>query len=175
MIFPWVSRASSWVPATTREDGREVFSEDVVLALAKAHLRELAAEVRTGCTAGHLESVLQNPELRLGFELLPEIVAEHALRKIGTPRSFEYVLLDRRDRSHSFKVALHPIFGQVHHMAAHGLLPSEALHVIAKASSYADTVARALNSGEQLSNLSICVAPLGLRLHQGRLEIKGGE
>lgn len=117
---------------------------------------------------------MQNPELRLAYELVPEIIAEYALRKLSAPMDFAYVLNDRHGRPYSFKVAQHPVARPVHDNLASRLLPASALETIAKASSYVGAVSKALNAGEKLANLSICVAPIGLGLHQGRLEIKEG-
>jgi hypothetical protein len=94
------------------------------------------------------------------------------LRKLSAPKDFEYVLSDRHGRPYTFKVAQHPVVRLVHDNLIRELLPASAVHVIAEGSGYADAVSKALNAGENLANLSICVAPIGLNLHQGRLEIK---
>ncbi|MER9935706.1 hypothetical protein [Mesorhizobium sp. M0088] len=172
MIFSLFRRAAPWAPAIAGENGQLLFTQDFSLQLAKLHLAEYGYQSETEATSDRLDLVLQNPELRLGYELVPEIIAEYALRKLSAPRDFEYVLSDRSGQSHTFKVARHPVFQPIHDNLARELLPASAVRVIADASSYADAVSKALNSGEKLKNLSVCVAPIGLQLHQGRLEIK---
>jgi len=117
---------------------------------------------------------LRDAELRLAYELVPEIIAEYVLRTIFAPKDFEYVLSDRHGRSHGFKVAEHPVSQPVHDSLESGLMTASAVRVITEGSSYADAVSKALNAGEKLENLSFRVAPTGLSLHQGRLEIKEG-
>lgn len=174
MIFSLSRRAARWTPATTGENGELLFTADFVLELARLHLSEHGHESQatTELTSDRLKQVMQNPELRLAYELVPEIIAEYALRKLSAPADFAYVLNDRHGRSYSFKVTQHPVARPIHNNLASELLPASAVETIAKASSYAGAVSKALNAGEKLANLSVCVAPFGLELHLGRLEIR---
>ncbi|CAN7719799.1 hypothetical protein [Mesorhizobium sp. LjNodule214] len=176
MIFSLFRRGAPWTPAAVSENGEVLFTPEFTHELATLRLSDNGyrseIEARTKLASNQLDLILQNPELRMGYELVPEIIAEYALRKISAPRDFEYVLGDRHGRPHSFKVAQHPAFQSVHDNLAHELLPASAVRTIAEGSSYAAAVSRALNAGEKLENLSVCVAPIGLHLHQGRLVIK---
>lgn len=174
MIFSLFRRAERWVPATIGENGEPLFTADIALELIGLHLSEYGqeSEATTEFASDRLKQVLQNPDLRLAYELVPEIIAEHALRKLSAPRNFEYVLSDRHGRSYSFEVAKHPVVRPVYDSLAREQLPVSAVQTVAKASSYAAAVSKALDAGEKLADLSISVAPFGLNLHQGRLEIK---
>lgn len=174
MISSLFQRVERWAPATTGENGEPLFTADFALELAGLHLLEHGDERgdTTEPSSGRLNQVLQNPELRLAYELVPEIIAEYALRKLSAPKDFEYALSDRHGRSYRFKVAQHPIVRPVHDAIARQLLPAFTVQTVAKASSYAATVSTALNAGEKLENLSVCVTPIGLCLHQGKLEIR---
>lgn len=175
LIFSLFRRSEPWTPVTVGENGQLLFTSDFALELARLRLSDYGFESASGKTASdRSDHILRNPELRLGYELVPEIIAEYALRAISMPKDFEYVLGDRHGRSYGFKVAQHPVFQPVHDYLASGLLAASDVRVIAEGSSYADAVAKALNAGEKLANLSICFAPIGLSLHQGRLEIKEG-
>jgi hypothetical protein len=174
LIFSLFRRDTGWAPATTGDNGELLFTADFALELIRLHLSEYGhgSEARAELASDRLKQVPQNPELRLAYELVPEIIAEYALRKFSAPKDFEYVLSDRHGRPYSFKVAQHPVVRPVHDNLARELLPASAVQIVAKASSYADAVSKALNAGEKLADLSIRVAPFGLNLHQGRLEIK---
>jgi len=167
-------RAERWTPGTTSENGEPLFTADFALELARLHLSNLGNESEAAAkpASDRLKQILENPELRLAYELVPEIIAEYALRKLSAPKTFEYVLSDRNGQAYTFKVASHPIVRPVHDSIARELLPASAVEMIAKASSYADAVSNALNAGEALADLTVCTAPIGLGLHRGRLEIK---
>lgn len=174
MIFSLFQGLERWAPATKGENGEPIFTSDFALELARLYLLDHGDESgdTTELSSGLLNQVLQNPELRLAYELVPEIIAEYALRKLSAPKDFEYALSDRHGRPYSFKVAQHPIVRPVHDALARQLLPAFTVQTVAKASSYAATVSKALNAGEKLENLSICVTPIGLGLYQGKLEIR---
>ncbi|WP_137931113.1 hypothetical protein [Mesorhizobium comanense] len=169
MISSLFRLAERWAPATRGENGEPLFTVDLALELAELHVSD---DRESGSESDRLKQVLQNPELRLAFELVPEIIAEHALRKLSAPKDFEYVLCDRHGRGHGFKVATHPIAQLIHEALARDLLPAPTVQTVGKASSYADAVSRALNAGEKLADLTVCVAPIGLGLHRGKLEIR---
>ncbi len=84
------------------------------------------------------------------------------------------MLKDRDGQPHSFKVTLHPVVPAVHNFLASGLLPQSTVRIIGNSSSYAAAVSKALDAGEALADLSVIVAPIGLTLHNGKLEITGG-
>ncbi len=157
-----------WMPASNGENGQLLFTVDIALQFARLHLSEL--ESVAGVVSNSLEEMLQDSELRLGYELVPEVIAEHALRTISAPRISGYVLHDRHGQPHMFMISQHPVFQPVCDVLALELLPASAVRTIAKSSAYADAVSKALNAGEKLADLSIYVAPIGLKIHQGRLE-----
>ncbi|MDX8447285.1 hypothetical protein [Mesorhizobium captivum] len=169
MIPSLFRHGAAWAPATVSADGNALFTPDFVLELTRLHLSGNGQQ-----SSVRLNEILENPELRLGYELVPEIIAEYALRGISAPRSFKYLLRDRDGRHKSFEVALHPIVPLVHHVLENQLVPQSAVSIIAKGSSYADAVSKALNAGEALADLSIAVAPIGLGLHREKLEITEG-
>ncbi|MDG4875461.1 hypothetical protein P9273_10170 [Mesorhizobium sp. WSM4935] len=174
MIYSLFRRTERWAPAIMGENGKPLFTAELALELAKLHLSRLEDEsgATREPTSGRLKQILQSPELRLAYQLVPEIIAEYALRKLSAPKAFDYVLSDRHGRAYTFNVARHPIVRPVHDALARQLLPAFTVETVGKASSYAAAVSNALNAGEKLENLSVCVAPTGLGLHQDKLEIK---
>jgi hypothetical protein len=172
VIFSLFRRSKRWAPATADENGEPLFTTDLALKLARLHVADDRNE--SAPESDRLKQILQNPELRLAYELVPEIIAEHALRKLSAPKDFEYVLSDRPGPTHSFKVAAHPIAQLIYDALARELLPALIVQSVGKSSSYADAISRALNAGEKLEDLTVCVAPIGLSLHRGKLEINKG-
>ncbi|MDX8539353.1 hypothetical protein RFM23_17170 [Mesorhizobium abyssinicae] len=174
MIYSLFRRTERWAPATTGEHGEPLFTPEFALELTRLHLSGLGDEsgAASEATPDRLKQVLQSPELLLAYELVPEIIAEYSLRKLSAPKAFDYVLSDRHGRAYAFNVARHPVVRPVHDALARQLLPAFTVETVGKASSYAATVSSALNAGQQLENLSVCVAPIGLGLHRDKLEIK---
>ncbi|TPI23020.1 hypothetical protein [Mesorhizobium sp. B4-1-1] len=174
MISSLFRRTRLWAPAATGENGEPLFTANLALEWAAQHASDHQDEsdATSASASSRLKQVPQNPELRLAYELVPEIIAEYALRSLSAPKDFEYVLSDLQGRRHSFKVARHPIARLVHDALARGQLPSLTVQTVATASSYAGAVSKALDAGEKLEDLTVCVAPIGLGLRQGKLEIR---
>ena len=67
---------------------------------------------------------------------------------------------------------IHPLESQLQTKTFRELLPTLILQSVGRASSYSSVISRALNAGEKLAESIVCVAPIGIRLHRGKLEIK---
>jgi len=174
VIFSLFRRAERWAPATVGENGKPLFTSDFALELARLHVSDHGdeSEAAAASASDRLKQLLQVPELRLAYELVPEIISEYVLRRLSAPKGFEYVLSDRHGQRYRFRVDKHPIAQPIYNVLARELLPTLILQSVGRASSYSSVISRALNAGEKLAELIVCVAPIGIRLHRGKLEIK---
>ncbi|MFI0843263.1 hypothetical protein [Mesorhizobium sp. IMUNJ 23232] len=166
-----------WKPATRDGEGRELFTERVVIQLCLAQLAELGHECVTEKRDLALENVREimgMPDLRLGYELVAEIVAERLLTSISAPKAHKYFLSDMKGHTHSFDLAEHPVYAPVHAIIEHGMISGNAIRELGRSAAYTDVVSKALNAGEKLDNLTIYCAPVGLIINSGKLEIKPG-
>ena len=166
-----------WKPATRDGEGRELFTERVVIQLCLAQLAELGHE----CVAERRDLALENvreimgmPDLRLGYELVAEIVAERLLTSISAPKAHKYFLSDVKGQTHSFDLAGHPVYAPVHAIIGQGTISWDAIRELGRSAAYTDVVSKALNAGEKLGELTVYCAPVGLIINSGKLEIKPG-
>jgi hypothetical protein len=168
VIFSFFARAAEWTPTEFDDERRPLFTQTVALELAQLQSDDVG---RSDQEHQRLDELLVDPEMRLAYELVPEIVGEHVLRRISEPAEFHYVISDRSGRSFSYEVAKHPIFRPLRDVLESGKLSAAAIRGLAERSSYVDVASKALNDGEKLSDLSISVTPIGLVLNKGKLEI----
>lgn len=153
-----------WTPAEFDESDAPIFSEWMVVQLCLARLAEIEHEAVAKNRALALENlrhVLSRPELRLAYELVPEIIAERLLGTIAEPNSHQYALFGS---DHAYDIRTHPVYASVLSMLESGSIRHDALVALAKGSAYSDAVSDALNKGSKLEDMAVCCVPLGVEV-----------